>query len=81
VDPYWPIVNVYDQGGYLILQIALSKLPQYDYNQDLTEINYHKYYSPCPSRTFVLRGDCVARCPAPYYHLIKGETGYCVLNC
>jgi hypothetical protein len=80
-DPYWPIVTVYEQGGYKIITLALGKLPQFDYMQNITEINYNHFYSPCPMKTFEYRGDCVASCPFPYYHQIKGESGFCVLVC
>lgn len=71
-DPYWPIVTVYEQGGYKIITVGLSKLSQYDASQNFTEINYHKFYSPCPPKTFEYRGNCLASCPAPYYHQMKG---------
>lgn len=80
-DPYWPIVTVYEQGGYKIITLALGKLPQYDFNQNISEINYNHFYSPCPFNTFEYRGDCLASCPWPYYHQMKGESGFCVLNC
>jgi hypothetical protein len=28
-NPYWPAVAVYEQGGYKIFDMWLSKLPQY----------------------------------------------------
>ena len=55
-DPYWPIVSVFDQGGYRIIEIAYFDLKQYDFSQDITEVNYHHFSSPCPRRTFEHKG-------------------------
>ena len=68
IDPYWPTVNVYEQGKYKILEVSYSKLPQYDYEQDIREVNYYHQHSPCPKKTFKYLGDCRANCPKHYYH-------------
>ena len=72
IDPYWPVVTLYEQGGYKVIEIPYYDVPQYDFDQDIREVNYHHFDSPCPRRTFEHLGDCVARCPSPYYHQIKG---------
>lgn len=80
-DPYWPIVSVYEQGGYKLFELSVSDLSQLVYGQNISQINYHHFFSPCPRKTFELKGKCVSECPSPYWHQVKGETGKCVLNC
>ena len=31
IDPYWPIVHIYEQGRYEVATIAFGDLPQYDF--------------------------------------------------
>ena len=57
-DPYWPSVSVFDQGGYRIIELAYAKTAQYASDQNITDINYHHFFSHCPRKTFQLFGEC-----------------------
>ena len=81
IDPYWPTLRVYEQGRYQLIDLSFGYLPQYDFDPGYSPFYFAPTYSPCPLRTFEHLGDCVASCPQPFWHEMRGYVGRCVLNC
>ena len=81
IDPYWPTFKIIEQGGYELIDLSFSDLSTYDFQNGYSNFYFGKINSPGPINSFEYKGDCVASCPQPYYHEIRGLYGRCVLNC
>ena len=82
MDERFPLFEVLDQSGY---QVFALRFPLINCTAD---VGLKRSWTRscvswvCPPELFLLRGTCVKRCPAPYYHLMKESLeNQCVLNC
>lgn len=51
-DPYWPILTVYEQGRYKILEMTYSQLSPFYSPHRRRSLNFYNEYSVCPPYTF-----------------------------
>jgi hypothetical protein len=67
-DQYFPRLTVMEQGGYKVFEFTYAKFSEFTYQQDSKDIHYLRQFSLCPDETFEHKGNCVTKCPAPYFH-------------
>lgn len=83
INPYWPELRLLDRSGYEVLSLRYPS----PHCLSLAATNaLHASDSCmgwfCPETTFELNGDCLAACPAPYFHQLgKNGANRCVVNC